>query len=99
MVKSVDRIMVTTLNVCWVHSIDADTLQTLIGQKVAPGKYFGQMHQLYSEVAAPLIIEWATVHGLSKTSLEEYYDTYLAHTEDLNPELEKWFHGVLGTPV
>lgn len=99
MFKSVDKLLYTTLNVRWAHSIDSSILQTLIVQKLPPGQYFGQMHQLYSEVAANVIIEWAKAHNVSGTSLKAYYETYLAHTEDINPELEKWFHGAVGTPI
>ncbi len=99
MLKNPARALTTTLNVRWTHPIDEPTLRNAIISQLPPEIYFGQLHQLYSDVPAPMVIQWANTHHISVQSLIEYYDRYLSQTQDLNPALQEWFSGNLGNPI
>ncbi len=99
MLKNPASALITTLNVHWTHLIDEPTLRNVIISQLPPDIYFGQLHQLYSEVPASMVIQWATTHHISVQSLMEYYDRYLSQTQDLNPALQKWLSGNLENPI
>lgn len=99
MLKNIAAALTTTLNVRWTHPIDEPTLRTIITDQIPPDVYFGQLHQLYSEVPALIVIQWANALQVSAQGLKSYYDHYLSQTDDLNPELKEWFSGIVGHSI
>lgn len=99
MERNVDVLILSAMNTCWRERITLPTLLTLLREQQSPADWLGPVSQLFAEVPAAAVQRWAMKHDLSPSLLGQYYDRFIRPWDDLNPELEAWIHGRLGTSL
>lgn len=99
MIRNIDALILTAMNTCWREPITLPILLGLLREQHPPGEWIGPVRQLFADVSVNAIRRFAEHHQLSPALMGRYYTQFIRPLGDINPELEAWVHGRLGTPL
>ncbi|MCL5065860.1 MAG: hypothetical protein M1600_12445 [Firmicutes bacterium] len=99
MTRNVDALILTAVNTCWREPITLPTLLDLLREQQPPDEWIGPVRQLFADVSVNAIRRFAEHHQLSPSLMGRYYTQFIRPLGDINPELEAWVNGRLGTTL